>query len=250
MGQLIMKLGTNSGYEWKMPKTAAEVIELGTKFTEHEASQLPGSRLIFPTAAQFRDALAKAQEGQAAAQTGEQDRAQWSNVYHNTLIEALPLLNAAYSALLVRYRDTLARLERWGLKTKLGTRGKILVTRPSRETEHAAFLQSYVTQELSLPEAERISDPPLATLQALAETARTANENRVSGQHQRETGVAIRESGSGPLLDLLQLACGALVVTVFDGQITPALQDWGFNIIASPGKTPEPPASEPTPPAA
>jgi hypothetical protein len=48
------------------------------------------------------------------------------------------------------------------------------------------------------------------------------------------------------LLDLLQLACGMLVVTQFDGKVTPALQDWGFNIIQTSGRTPEPP--EPTAP--
>ena len=69
----------------------------------------------------------------------------------------------------------------------------------------------------------------------------------MAGQATREKGTAARAAGTGPLLDLLQLACGMLVVTQFDSKVMPALQDWGFNIIATPGKAAEPPApTEPT----
>ena len=250
MGQLIVKLGVDSPYEWKMPTTAAEVIEIAQKYSEFEALRLPGSRLPAPTLAQIRDALVKAEAGQAAALQGEEARSSSSVIYHNTLNQAIPLLKTAIQELLWKYRDRLGDLEGWGLPVKQGASGKFLVTKPKKEAVYAAFMQRYVTKEASLPEADRITNPPLATLQALAATAQQHDEGRQAGQATRIKGTAARTAGAGPLLDLLQLACGMLVVTQFEGKITPDLMDWGFNIIASPGQTPEPPAPEPTPPAA
>lgn len=237
MGLLTIKLGVDSGYEWKIPKTPAEIIALAITYIEFETTR----RTNAPSLELIREALDRAQKGHTAAQSQELNRAEAANVFHRTLDQATPLLKEAFNQLVWKYRDTLARLERWGLLTKIGARGKLLVTKPQKETGWAAFLQTYVTQEASLPEADRITNPPLATLQALAATARTADVDRVSAQHTRETGVATRLAGAGPLLDLLQLACGMLVATQFDGQVTPALQDWGFNIIQTPARTPEPP---------
>ena len=89
--------------------------------------------------------------------------------------------------------------------------------------------------------------------QALAATAQQHDAGRQAGQATRIKGTAARTAGAGPLLDLLQLACGMLVVTQFEGKITPDLMDWGFNIIqtpAKPGSTPAQPPAEPTPPTA
>ena len=247
MGQLIMKLGVDSAYEWKIPKTAAEVIEAARQYSKFETGRLPGDRLPAPSLAQIHDALTKADEGQTAAEEGELARTKSSVIFHNTLDQATPLLKTAITELLWKYRDSLGELEGWGLPVKQGARGKFLVTKPKKEAAYAAFMQRYVAKEASLPEAARITNPPLAQLQALAATAQLHDEGRVAGQATREKGTAARAAGTGPLLDLLQLACGMLVVTQFDGQITPALQDWGFNIIATPGKATEPPTpTEPT----
>lgn len=242
MGQLKMTLGVQSEYEWKLPKTAAEVIELSRKFSEFEAGRLPGSRLLAPSLAQIRDAQVRAEAGQTAAQEGEVARSRSSVIFHNTMTEATPLLKTAIDELLWKYRADLGALEDWGLPVRQGARGKFLVTKPKNISQYTAFLSRYVAKEASLPEADRLTNPPLATLQALAATAQQHDAGRTAGQTTRIQGTAIREAGAGPLLDLLQLACGLLVVTLYDGQITPALMDWGYNIIATPGKTPEPPA--------
>lgn len=253
MAQVTIKVGVDSGYEWKLPATPAEVIELGVKYSDFEALRLPGSRVTGPTLEQIRDALVAAQAGHEAALASELDRAEAANRYHNAIAQATPLLKTAFDELTWKYRDTPAILERWGLQSKVGARGKVLVTRPVKEKAIAAFLQSYTAYEGGLPEADRLTNPPLATLQALAATAQANDIARQSAQHNRESGVAIRAAGAGPLLDLLQLAFGMLVVTVYDGKVMPALHDWGFNIIqtpAKPGSTPAEPPAEPTPPAA
>ena len=62
----------------------------------------------------------------------------------------------------------------------------------------------------------------------------------MSGRTQREIGVQNRSAAATRLLDHLQLAAFALVVTRFDGHVVNELQQWGFNIVAK--TAPEQPA--------
>ena len=250
MGQLTIRLGQDSGHEWKIPKTPAEVIELARKYSEFEALRLPGSRLPAPSLEKIRDALVAAEAAHEAAVQGEQTRTNAMVIFHNTLEQAIPLLKTAIEELLWKYRHELGALEGWGLPVRYGASGKVLITKPKYEAAWANFLYAYTAKEASLPEADRVTNPPLATLQALAQTASANDVARVSAQSTREQGVADRLAGARPLLDLLQLACGMLVVTVYDGRITPVLQDWGFNIIQTPAKPDQatPPVEPPVEP--
>ena len=96
----------------------------------------------------------------------------------------------------------------------------------------AKNLSNYVAQESSLPEEQRISDPPLEQMAALAERVRAGREARTSGQTQREVGVEERSAAVTRLLDLLQIAAVVLVGTRYDGRVTNDLQQWGYTVVA------------------
>ncbi len=73
--------------------------------------------------------------------------------------------------------------------------------------------------------------PPLAEVQALAQQAAAEYAARVEAQSKREIATSQVAMSAGPLLDWLQLALGVLVLTRFERQVSPALAEWGFNII-------------------
>ena len=112
----------------------------------------------------------------------------------------------------------------------------MLVTRPRNEQAWADFLLAFVPLEEALPAEQRILAGNLLPLKGLSVTVRDNQVARREAKTARKQAEETRSETAGPLLDLLQLAFGMLVVTVYDGKVMPALHDWGFNIIQTPAK--------------
>lgn len=91
--------------------------------------------------------------------------------------------------------------------------------------------KSYAAREASLPEAERLTDPPLAEVTAVHAALQTAMAERQAARTQREIGVRTRSVEAQALLDLLQLVAAHHVVLSFDGVVDPRLQELGFQVI-------------------
>lgn len=225
-----IKVGIDGDYQVVNPESEAEIVALGERFVAYEQSLPLDERLKLPSADDLAAALKQAQAGHESARAEENRRAVAATAYHTALTQAIPLLKAAIEQLSWLHRENLAQLRDWGLETKTGARGKVLVTKPDRESEWAAFLQSYAAQELSQPEAARLTTPPFDQVQALAQTAQDHQATRTTARSARKLAVETRSTSAGPLFDLLQLAGGLLIVTRFEGRVTNALEAWGFKV--------------------
>ena len=246
MNMLTVKLGVYSDYWVELPATDAELVKLGERFQAHEAELPLAERLKEPDPARLSVALAKAKGGLELAQNSEFTRSESSAAFHAAMTKATTLLKESIEQLTWKYRDNLGQLERWGLPTKIGANGKILVHKPDHEAELAEYLIKYTAREQSLPAADRLTTPALAGLVELATIVQEQGATRAKAQSQRKLGVETRSTTAGPLWDMLQLACGLLVVMRFDGCVTTALEAWGFKVKVGSSPTPEPPSAPPT----
>jgi hypothetical protein len=230
-------IGVESGYHWEAPATDAEIVEVGKQYVAYESSQEPANRLALPTLSDISAALVVAQGGLEIARREENRRAEAATEVHRAMEQATPLLAEAFEQLKWRQRDNLSRLQQWGLETKLGANGKVLVTKPRNERDWAAFLREFVAKEESLAVDERVMAGNLLPLKDLAATVGKNQVERASAKSARKLAVETRAETAGPLLDLLQLAFGLLVVMRFERRVTTALEAWGFKIKATPGKS-------------
>ena len=240
-------IGIEQGWAWILPKSDEEIVALGQRYMAQEAKLAPAAQLAWPPFSEMEARVTAAAAALEAARQAEYRRSSASIKFHNAIGQAKPLLKEAFVQLKWAQRHNLGALERWGLATKLGQRVSVRVAYPRNELDWAAFLQSYVKRELSLPEAERLTAPDLAQVQALAQQAATARAERDAAQNKREIATSQVTQSVGPLLDWLQLALGVLVLTRFERQVTPALEDWGYNIIEKRrrGRKASPPAHTP-----
>lgn len=213
------------------PNRDADIIALGKAYTAFEAQQSASTRLAVPVYTQVLALLEAASTAADSAINSEVQRAISATDLANALAKAKTLLDDALKQLKGRYSKNPAQLELYGLSTKIGARGEVLVARPKTDKGWVRFLSGYVTQQAELDQANRITDPALAEMQALDQIITWAQANRISGRTQREVGVQNRSAAATRLLNHLQLAALVLIVTRFDGCVVNELQQWGFNVV-------------------
>jgi len=216
------------------PKKYSEVMAMAQAFVTYESGLPAQERLAAPSLGVIQGALDNTAAAVQAVQGGELDRATASTRYHQTMEQTHPLLDIALLLLQVAHTDNLAELKAWGLEV----RGNEHVYKPTGEKGWAKFLLSYVEQESSLPEAERLVAPPLAQIAALAEALRQSMEQRQSGLNRREKGVKDRAAAAAHLRRLLQAAAAVLIATRYDGRVVNDLQQWGYQVVAKKAQAP------------
>ncbi len=215
---------------WPALTRQDEVMELGRMYVAYEGSLPEGERVLTPGLGLIEGVLAAAEGERAAAHNAETARAIAAETYRQTFAAAKPKLNIALLQLKARYAANLAQLEAWGLDTVvLGA--TISVRKPRTEREWAQFLARYVAQESSLDAANRLLEPPLMEMTALNDTLQAADTARKTAQSQREVAVETRKKLVNRLLDLLQAAALAIVLTQFEGRVTNDLERWGFEVV-------------------
>jgi hypothetical protein len=187
-------------------------------------------------------ALTAAEVAVQSAAGGETTRATAAEVYRQAIAQARPMLETVILHLKSKYAGNLAQLEAWGLKTTSSTRG-VSVRKPTDEQKWADFLLAYVQQEQALPTADRIADPPLDKLIALAQIIQSSRAERTAGRTRREMAVESRSAAATRLLDLLQAAAVVRVVNDYASRVTNDLQQWGYSISARTGAG-SPPTAE------
>lgn len=224
---IILKLDTTSDLSVRWPRTYRMIVQLGETYIAYEASLAAEAQLHDVPLSIIQDALTQAQTAIAAAQSGESGRAAAGEIVRQTYETVRPLLDKAFIRLKANYFDNLAQLEQWGLDTAV-VNGKVSVRKPTTQRQQLDFLQAYVRMETSLPTAEQISNPSLATMQSHLEVLKANLDKRNSGQGQREISIEARNTAVSRLLDLLKLAAAIRVGVTYNGQITNELQRWGF----------------------
>jgi hypothetical protein len=239
---LSIKLDANGEFEVRWPQGDDGVVTLATNYIAYESSLPEEQRLPLPALTLVQQKLAQAQAAIDSANRGEADRAAAAEQLRQTLEQARALLTIAVLSLRARYASNLAQLEHWGLQTRTTARG-ITVRKPDNDSGLIAFMATYIVREQSLSSEERISEPPLASIVTAANTIEQSLTTRRNGTAQRTIGIEVRTAATARLLDLLELAAYALVVTRYDGNVMTALASWGFEVNARTTRSATPPAN-------
>lgn len=215
----------------ELPLSDAEVIALGGDYVTHESELSVEEQLREPQLDLIRTALAAAQAASEQAVVNENLRAVSATDYSHAVLEAKGLMKEAIVELKHKYRKNRMRLQEWGLGTVTGKRVDVRVILPITDRQWVELMRVYIAKEQSLPENERIVDPPLTQLVDLHVIIQNRLALRATGTVVRGIGVKNRLASVARLLDLLQAAAVVLVVMRFDGHVTEELTRWGFKVI-------------------
>lgn len=248
---LTLKLDTTSSLSVRWPESYRAIVALGEAYVAYEGSLTAAEQLQDVPLTAVQTALTEAKAAMNSARSGEEGRASAGEVVQQIHETVRPLLDKAFMQLKAKHFDHLAVLEQWGLDTVM-RQGKVQVRKPTNQGQRLEFLRAYVTKEASLPPAEQVSDPPLATMQAHLAVLETGIVERTSGRDQREMNVQVRNTAVSRLLDLLKVAAAVRVCVTHGGIVTHALQLWGFQVsgrtASGNGGRREEPAPEPVEP--
>lgn len=228
-----IKFDHNGRFVAVFPKTDVGIIALGDAFLAYEASLPAGKRLREPDPAQIKDLLLEAKQAAGLVVTHENLQAISAGDYNAAIAEAKELMTDALAEIAHKHRKNPARLQEWGLETKVGVR-KTIITRPITNKLWGDFLHDYTAKEQSLPENERVIDPPLARLLELDQIIQSNRLLRSVATNERGLYVKNRITASAQLLELLQLAGAIFCLTRYDGVVTEELTRWGFKVVERP----------------
>jgi hypothetical protein len=232
---IAIKIDANGGYNLIWPRTDQEILNLASAYVAQESRLPAAQRVASPSLALVQTALTQAQAPAELATQAERDRVQAAEAYRQAMVE----VNQRVDVLLVRlknqYLSNLGQLAQWGLEVVSGKKGAT-VRKPKGDKALITFLQTYVARESSLPAAQQIQDPALATISNLLTQVTTSQTERLTGRNKREAGVQTRSEKVQMLLDLVQTAGLVLVMTQFQGVVTNDLQAWGFQVVAKSSK--------------
>lgn len=239
---LNFQLDTNGSLNVIWPRTDLDVIALGERYVTFESQQPEAQRMALPNLDIVQALVLECRDAATAAQSAEASRATAANLWQQRYELAQSKGRLAIDVLKGLHASNLAELEHWGVSTKIAQNGKVSVRKPGSIQEWQTFYDLYLKQEASLEAGARVQQPSLEEMQALAADINSSYEARNQSRSSRESNVAVRKSGTGPLLNQLQLAAAALVLTRFDGRVDRQLQDWGYTLVSRKSSPPPDPA--------
>lgn len=180
----------------------------------------------------FRAKYAEATGAQAEAQTGEAVRTLSTGMYRALLITLRKNFQRILAFLRYKHAHNLLLLERYGLDVRHAARGGYTVALPRTDAGLIALLDIYLAQETSLPPEERIPNPSLAEMQSLKTDLANYQYARRQARTQRTSNISERRNITEELNQYLRCAAHLLLITRFNGKVTPELGNWGFTVIA------------------
>lgn len=226
---ITVKLDVNGDYIVQWPRKDADILTLTSRYIAQQLSLSVDAQIKDVPLATVQALFTQASTAATTATGGEVTRATAAETLRQRIEQAKGYLDMIFLRLKGQYADNLAQLEGWGIPTTVGSRG-INLHKPNTQNKIIAFLRTYVAKESSLPANQQITDPPLATMQALLTDIEAALTNRITARDQREVNVETRSQVLDELLNWLQIAC--LILTMQSGgKVSPALQQHGFLIV-------------------
>lgn len=246
---LSVRLDVNSSLAVRWPRTDDEIIALGDAWVAYEASRSTASQLKDLPLALVQTKLDAAKAARANTQTGEAARTISTGDYRATLTTIRANLERALAFLKYKHADNLLLLENHGWNVRHTARGGLTVRMPQTDAALLLLLERYVAHESTLGAGQQITDPSLATMQALLVDVQDLAQNRRSSKVQRSSNVQARSTAARELLDILQANAVVICLREADGTIYPELANWGYLLVeatpAKNGETPGEPEGEP-----
>lgn len=238
------------GFRWdvkgaldvRWPETDALILALLKQCRTKEQSLPAAERCGAVPDALLVQAITALEAASKEAGLGEQARAEAAEVRRQALVAAKPEINRLIEMLKVKYYSNQAKLEQWGLRTKVGANG-VTVLKPRGEKELIAFLLAFVAKEQSLLPAEQVEAASLPRMAGYAQTLSQSLEARSAGRTKREINVRARSEAGERGLRYAQAVAVSLTAVRFNGVVTNDLQEWGFDVTAAKtGGSSQPPA--------
>lgn len=226
-----IKFDGTGDFDLNLPRDEADLLALAESYVAYEATLSPDEVLHDISCADIQAALSRAQTAQAAQRASETDRAIAAAQLQIAYGQVRPLLDRVILRLKSRHVDNLADLEQWGLKTKVGPHGPI-VLKPVNPLDWLDFLNAFITQESGRLPADQISDPSLSELAEWAERANRAKQDRDAARIQREIHTAARHAAVQQLRQLLLVAVSIRIVKQYQGGVSVELGRWGYTVTA------------------
>ena len=223
---------TKGALDLRWPETDVLILALGKQCRAKEAALPAAERCGAVPLALLNEAITAVEVAAKEAGTGEQERAEAAEVRRQALAAAKPEIERVFVLLKAKYYANLAQLEQWGLRTKVGAKG-VVVLKPQGEKQEIAFLQAFVAQEQSLAPAEQVDGGNLARLAGYAQSLSQSTEARGVGRTKREVNVKARSAAGERLLRYVQAMAVSLTAVRFNGVVTNELQEWGFDVVAA-----------------
>lgn len=227
---IVVKIDANGNYIVQWPRKAADILTLASRYIAQQLSLAPAEQLKDVPLATVQALYTQASTAATNATGGETTRATSAETLRQRIEQAKGYRDLIFLRLKGQYANNLAQLEGWGIPSTVGKRG-ITLKKPGNQNEIIAFLRAYVAKETSLPAEQRITDPSLATIQALLDDIETALANRITARDQREVNVETRGQVLDELLNWLRTACLILVMQG-GGSVSTTLQRHGYLIVA------------------
>lgn len=237
-------VGSNS-YSILWPRTDDGFITLGEAWVLFESARSAALQRKDPWLTVIETQLTAAKTARDLAQSGEAARTTSSEAYRTALHTARTLLEKALAFLKFKHGDNLTELEHRGWNVRHAKRGGFTVKMPTKDADLIRLLEIYVTYEATVGPAQ-VTDPPLATLQALLVDIKDLAQNRGSSRTQRSDNIFVRGSAVSKLKDYLQGAAVAICLFEFEGEVRPAMANWGYTVVAVTPPEGEPPVDPPT----
>lgn len=221
-------LDTKSPFQVRWPRSDAAIIRLGQAFLTAEVGWAEEQR--FPKLDLIQQRLTAAVAAREAAQSGEAQRSIVSAAEQLAFEQAKALMRKIIAGLSYRHLNELPVLEQWGIAV-VQSRSGFQSRAPRTKLALLDMLVRYVAQENSLPETERLTDPPLVEVTATLNALQTAMAERQTALTQRGVSVRTRSVEAQALLDLIQVASLYHVAVTFDGVVDRRLQELGLDVV-------------------
>lgn len=242
---LLARMDSKGSFRIQWPTTDDGCIALAETWITFEESRTAALQRKDPwlTLIKAKTTAAKAADNTAA--TSEAARSFASEAFKTKLAQAKTYLQHAFNVLKFQHRDNLYELEYWGPNVRRTSRG-ISIRLPTKPSEIIALLERYVTHEATRGPAQ-LTEPPLATMEALLVDLKDLAGNRGSSRAARTSKVYERNTTISELDDLLIGAAIAISLFEFGGKVHPDMAQWGYTIVAvaPPPNGEEPPEEEP-----
>jgi len=146
--------------------------------------------------------------------------------------KSVALVKKIHRTMEYEFGDTPAKAAEWGFDIKQTGKRTGTILMPDGRAAIVALLDRYATTEKARPAAERFKSPALAEVVAVVDGLKQNVGARGTGKGQRASGTQQINTLTARLLDLLQAAAVQIVVKQYDGQVTPDLAQWGFEVTA------------------
>ena len=229
-------LDVNSPYHVELPdcKEREKVRWLAEAFVSYDQS-LPLAEQS-PYTPELIALLAQCPPYRQGRQQGEAQRTIASESLKILDQQTKKVIEDIYYCLRARFLDTPSRLEAWGFNMKQTTRH---ILWPHTRAERLTLLSSYIEQELSRPEASRLTTPHLPDVIQLRDAIKAKQAIYKAGLTRRKQSNAIGYALAQQMTYALRAAGTFLISRRFNYTITRDLENWGYKVVKKSAQTVE-----------